>query len=223
MDHNKYKELKGMVDDIHTKLDAQHKVVNGLMLIFQDSDAQVQTLKDFMIKANIMSEVDYNKQVDDRRGLRLMGATDVIAAGDTVWVDYVAHIDGTEVGADKGLPLRVGSGAVNFEPAVVGRHVGEILTHDHIVREEGEFKGKTVNFTITILKAKTKIAAEATDGPTTTTTDPSAEARGPGNEDVHTGEDRTLQQGEPGVGAEAGLRSVPTGVGVARHDSSVQI
>lgn len=176
------KELAGFnkrFQDTDAKVKEQHKMLNSSLLVFKDLDSQVQTLKEIMISAKLMTEAQYDEMVDLRRGLRLLKAGDKIAVGDIVWVDYVAYIGGDKVGADAGLPLRIGSGAINFELAIVGHSIGDTVKAEHLVQEEGDWKGKQVDFTIIVQKAKTKIIGEEdatgpesgptglrTDGPT---------------------------------------------------------
>jgi hypothetical protein len=215
MEHNKYKELKGELARLEGKFTEQSKLMNGSLLVFKDLDSQVQTLKDFLIESKIMTEEQYNERVDARRGLRLLGPSDVISVGDIVWVDYKASIEGVEVGADAGLPIRVGSGAINFELALCGHSVGETVGHSSVIQEEGEFKGKEVLFEIKINKAKTKIVEEKQDatgagdtGADTvgTNDDAGAEVRGPGHEEQHAGADSVVlegrEHGTPGVNPE---------------------
>lgn len=176
------KELAGFnkrFQDTDAKVKEQHKMLNSSLLVFKDLDSQVQTLKGIMISAGLMTEAQYEEMVDLRRGLKLLKTGDKIAVGDIVWVDYVAYIGGDKVGADAGLPLRIGSGAINFELALVGHTIGDTVKAEHVVQEEGDWKGKQVDFTIIVQKAKTKIIGEEdatgtesgptglrTDGPT---------------------------------------------------------
>jgi len=159
MEHNKYKELKDKLNIVSEKLDSQHRIINGTMLVFQDADVQMQTIKDFLIERGVMTEAEYNERVDIRRGLRIMGPEDKIKNGDIAWVSYIAKIDGEIIASDD-LPVRVGSGAINFEHDLLGKSVGEVVDVSHTVTEEGPINGKSVNFIITINKAKTKIVNE---------------------------------------------------------------
>lgn len=157
------KEISGYkksIGDLDTKVKEQHKMLNSSLLVFKDIDSQVQTLKEFLIASGMFTELEYDQRVDARRGLQLLKAEDEIKVGDIVWVDYIAYIGGDKVGEDAGLPLRIGSGAINFELALVGHKIGETVKAEHLIQEEGEWKGKQVDFTIIINKAKTKILGE---------------------------------------------------------------
>jgi len=183
MQESKYKELKNMIANLDRvitgKLLKSERIVNGLMTVIRDYDSQLQTLKAMIFSKGLLDTAEYEAGVDLRRGLRIKGETEAISEGDVVWVDFHASVvnDKTKkieiVGFENGMPVRVGSGAVSFEAALVGKTLGQTVEHKEIVKEEGALKNQEITFNVTIRKVKTKLtlAKEAEDGQSGTTGD----------------------------------------------------
>jgi FKBP-type peptidyl-prolyl cis-trans isomerase 2 len=166
------KALAGEVTALTGKVDAQERLIRGSMLVMQDYDHQLNAMKDLLFEGKTIDETTYNVQADKRRGLRLIDKGEKIAAGDIAWVRYTATavIEGAvqTIAEDNELPVRVGSGAVNFEQALVNKTIGDEVQSTTTVQDEGPLKGQDITFNITVLKAKTKIKEETTDAGATT-------------------------------------------------------
>jgi len=175
MEQSKYKELFGMIKGtqaaLESKIQKQERIINSMMVVIKDYDSQVQVLKSMLFSQSILDKVEYETSVDMRRGLRIKSETELVEHGDVAWVDYHAETDNNEtkkvevVGFENGMPIRVGSGAVAFEEALVGKKLGDTVQHIEKIKEEGPLKGKEVRFNIIIRRIKTKLKVkEVEDG-----------------------------------------------------------
>ena len=189
MQHNKYEELRRLIHNVEgafvrsektleSKINKNDRLVNGMMGLIKDYETQISTLKTMLFEKGVIQPQEFEAQVDTRRGLRIKADSELVEAGDVVWVDYHASIENDKtkkieiVGFENGMPVRVGSKAVAFEDALIGRRLTESFEHIETIADEGALKGKQVKFTITVRKIKTKLKVEAVeDGQTGTTGD----------------------------------------------------
>jgi hypothetical protein len=209
------KALEAQVKALEGKVDAQDRLLRGSMLVLRDYDAQLNSMKDLLIEAKFFTEETYYANTDKRRGLRLIEAGEQIKAGDIAWVKYVATTvieDAVQtIAEDAELPVRVGSGAISFETALVGKTIGQAVNFTTQIQDEGPLKGKDITFDITVLKAKTKIVEEipndgANAGGDTGTVGADQPRANDGvvvelgrhaNQEQHAGSDSAIQQGGP--------------------------
>jgi len=219
-------ELKVQAKALEGRIEAMDRLMRGSLLVMRDYDSQLLTLKDLLFKANLLKEDEYNVQADVRRGLRLIEAGEKIKAGDIAWVKYqaTAVIDGAVqiIAEDVELPVRVGSNAITFETALVGKSIGDNVAFTTQIQDEGPLKGQDITFAITILKAKTKTGEEnaesgatiGADGHDGTGADNGTviELNGRADEEQHTGAGSTVQQGGPSDAGSTSNGSVAEGV-----------
>jgi hypothetical protein len=207
------KGLEAKVTALEGQISAQDRLMRGSMLVLRDYDAQLNSMKDMLIASGAFTEEAYYANTDKRRGLRLLESGDIIKAGDIVWVKYAATVvvEGAvqTVAEDAELPVRVGSGAISFEVALVGKTLGQSVDFTTQIQDEGPLKNQDITFNITILKAKTKIAEEQINAGADTTGDTGAvganqprandgvvvELGGHADEEQHASADTTVQQG----------------------------
>ena len=159
-----------------------------------DSDSEEDTSEDSPTTAELMADIDVEKCVTlgDYKGITvektIQSVTDedvqneiddalasypvevdrTAKEGDTVNIDYVGKIDGTEFdgGSDQGADLKLGSGKFidGFEDGLIGAKKGETRTLDLTFPEDytQDLAGKAVEFTVTVNAVKEPLT-EPTD------------------------------------------------------------
>ena len=159
-----------------------------------DSDSEEDTSEDSPTTAELMADIDVEKCVTlgDYKGITvektIQSVTDedvqneiddalasypvevdrTAKEGDTVNIDYVGQIDGTEFdgGSDQGADLKLGSGKFidGFEDGLIGAKKGETRTLDLTFPEDytQDLAGKAVEFTVTVNAVKEPLT-ETTD------------------------------------------------------------
>jgi hypothetical protein len=164
----KYQELKRYIDDLQERVSRQHQLMQSTLVLLKNMDARIDATKELNLTKGTFAEREFQILVDHKLGLREKDESEDIVIGDVVWVAYRATMEGTEkVFEEDSLPLRVGSNAAVFETALIGRRTGTkgiIFTASFAKKKGEEFSGKSVEFTIDILKVKTKLGGN-TDGP----------------------------------------------------------
>ena len=106
---------------------------------------------DDKVEEDIKTVLENNKYVDDTEGLTAKN-------GDTVDIDYVGTVDGTEFegGSDQGHSLTLGSGTFidDFEAQIEGHTVGEEFTVEVTFPEDysnnADLAGRDAVFTVTL-------------------------------------------------------------------------
>lgn len=166
MQQNKYQELKDLHEALvkrHETVDArtqsQHKLLQSILVLMKNYDARLLTLQKAAFSGNLITEDSFSEEVDNFLGLRRRESTETIEVGDVVWVKYTATFNGKEE-TESNLPVRVGSGTVVFESALIGLPVN--ATGVEFTATMKDDKGD-VKFTIDVLKVKVKMA-ENTEG-----------------------------------------------------------
>lgn len=151
------KELAIKVEQIRQKVVAQHRLGQSTLLLLKNYDARIVTLTHLCAEAGIFTLEKFEEEADKKLGLRLRAIGEEVQAGDTIWVKYTAINEGDpEVAVDE-IPVRLGSGAIIFEPALIGKVVGQEGIKYEAALAQGPNAGKKVSFDITIVKAKTRI------------------------------------------------------------------
>lgn len=161
MQHTKYKELKDEIDGLKEKIVAQHRLGQSTLLLLKNYDARIVALTDLCSAAGVFTLDKFEEQADGLLGLRTRAIGEQVKTGDTVWVSYTALTEGDTDPATDTIPVRLGSGAIIFEPALMGKAVGDKDIGFEAAYGQGENLGKKVLFNITINKAKTRIKVEA--------------------------------------------------------------
>lgn len=162
-----FKTIRAMMGQTMDRVQSQHQLLNSTMVLLKNYNARLESLQELLIENKSLDGAQFEMVTDAKLGLRLLDATETIKVGDVVWVEYEASIDG-KVEATDVIPVRVGSGAVVFEPALIGKHpLSEGHTHEAVYKQ-GELAGKTMIFNIKIGKVKTRLhEGVANDGVTT--------------------------------------------------------
>ena len=166
MEHNKYKELKDLHEalvkrheTVNERTQTQHKLLQSILVLMKNYDARMLTLQRAAFASNLITEEAFTEEVDNHLGLRKRTDDEPIEVGDVVWVKYTATHDGKSETEDN-LPLRIGSGSVVFEQALVGLPANAQGVEFTATMKED--KGE-VKFVIDVLKVKVKMP-EATEG-----------------------------------------------------------
>lgn len=164
MKHSHYIECKKEIEKLRNKVDSQHRLLQSIHVLMKNYLAKQEAMSDAMIEAGVITEEGLLAKIDANLGLRALSGDDEIKIGDVAWVKYSATVeDHGRKFEDDNLPVRVGANAVIFEPALVGKKVGQKDIEFSATLKSGEFAGKKMSFSIEILKAKTKLAL-ATEG-----------------------------------------------------------
>lgn len=162
MQQQKYMELKNNVvalqkafGEIAEKVTSQHRLMQSTITLCKNFDTRIDILKDIIVTKGLSTEDALEDLMDYKTGFRRRTGEEEIQNGDVVWVSYEALQEG-ETGKviEEGFPVRVGSNAIMFEPALLGKKEGEETTYS------GEWEGKKVTFTIKILKAKARLGGD---------------------------------------------------------------
>lgn len=151
-----FKTIRAMVGQTMDRVQSQHKLLNSTMVLLKNYNARLETLQELLCDNKVLDGAQFEQLTDAKLGLRLLGAEETIKIGDVVWVEYEATIDG-KLEAQDIIPVRVGSGAVVFEPALIGKHPLSGGHKHEATYKEGELAGKTMVFDIKIGKVKTKL------------------------------------------------------------------
>lgn len=146
---------KNKADLLDEKIEAQNKLLKSQLVIMKNVDARIEGIRNLLIVKNVFTDDEYQRSVDACLGLKRKDAeTDVIEKGDIVWVNYVASDvnDLANQMIEKGLPLRIGSGAVPFEAELLGKPFN---LKGHCF--ELDFDGRKFKFLVDIVLVKTKV------------------------------------------------------------------
>lgn len=147
-------QVKKLTEDSH-----HHRTLQkSILTLLRNFDSKLETMKHFMIRAGHFTEQEYCDVIDEKLGLRVRDADEVIVPGDIVYAKYHATVKETgESYSDPELPVRVGTGAVIFEEALIGKYAGaKGIEYEATFKEdEGEMGGKHVSFVIDVLRVKT--------------------------------------------------------------------
>ena len=126
MQQTKFDELKGDISVLATKTAAQHRLAQSSLVLLKNIDARIEGIKDLLTNAGVFTEEQYQDAVDSKLGLRRKADHEEIELADVCWVSYVAHCEGIkDPQVEAGLPVRVGSNAVMFESALIGKKCNE--------------------------------------------------------------------------------------------------
>jgi len=158
--HTKYDELKNLIGDLSEKLMANTRMMKSTLTLMKDFDHRIDAMKQVLVASGATTAEAYDEICDELRGLRLKGDAEPIELGDIVWVSYEAKIADNIVAKEDALPIRVGSGTINFESALIGHFSGEKAIKFDFVLPDGPQKDKEVNFLIGITRVKTMIKKE---------------------------------------------------------------
>jgi FKBP-type peptidyl-prolyl cis-trans isomerase (trigger factor) len=147
------------------KLSFQKKTLKAFLVFAQDVEIQLGVLVNFLCENSTISREDYDKAVDESRGLRMKDDKETIENGDVVWASYKAYI-GRKTLEEQPFPIRVGAGKIAFEQALVGHFPHTNFKHTMTFPEasSSSFRGKTVEFEIYIKDVKTPLKKEGPDG-----------------------------------------------------------
>jgi FKBP-type peptidyl-prolyl cis-trans isomerase (trigger factor) len=146
------------------KILQQHTYISSTFTLLKNYEARLAAVQEILLEKALVTEDQMNEMIDTRIGLRLKADTEEIVKGDIAWVHYKAKIEGQEEEQEDTLPLRVGSGAVILEEAVIGKKPNTSgHVYENIIGKDpsnGDHAGKKMVFTFDILKVKTHIAPE---------------------------------------------------------------
>ena len=115
-----------------------------------------------------VTDEDVQNEIDNALANYPVEVDQAAKEGDTVNIDYVGKIDGTEFdgGSDQGADLKLGSGKFidGFEDGLIGAKKGETRTLDLTFPEDytQDLAGKAVEFTVTVNAVKEPLS-EPTD------------------------------------------------------------
>jgi hypothetical protein len=143
------------------KVQALHNMMNIFMPYFKEIEARITGLTEFVLEHRGMGSIDILEEFQDKaRGMKRKLEGDMIVAGDVVWVEYETEVTGE--GNKKKMSnvlVKMGSGTIAFEEALLGHCVGETVKYGRIFKDSkfAEWKDKAVNFTVTINKVKTSL------------------------------------------------------------------
>jgi len=155
-------DLEQWMKDVSERVDQYKAELPALAMVVADLTVQLEAHRQFLLKLGI-PETEYEKEIDNGRGIRLMSPTEVLAKDDMAWVSYKAEVEGTVLHQQDNIPLRIGAEAAIFEDALIGKGIGDTVHHEAKYLGEGDAKGKMIIFDVQILKAKTKLNKEAPD------------------------------------------------------------
>lgn len=162
MQEQSYVELKNNVmalqkafGEIAEKVTSQHRLMQSTITLCKNFDTRIDILKDVIVSKGLSTDVALEDLMDTKTGFRRRGADEEIQNGDVVWVSYEATQEGeTEKIVEEGFPVRVGSNAIMFEPALMGKREGDEVAYS------GEYEGKQVSFSIKVLKVKARVGGD---------------------------------------------------------------
>lgn len=147
------------LDMVKQKVIAQHRLGQSTMVLIKHMDSKFEALKELLIRKGVFTNDEFQQAVDTNIGLRLRSDDEMIEAGDIVWASYIGNIEGTkETFKEDLMPIRVGTGAVIFEAALIGMTPNTPDVKFTATFKKGPNAGKKINFTINIDKVKTGVA-----------------------------------------------------------------
>lgn len=163
MMQTKFDELKGELSVLATKTAAQHRLAQSSLVLLKNIDARIEGIKDLLTAANVFTEDQYQDAVDSKLGLRRKADHETIELSDVCWVSYEAEIEGVkDIQKEGGLPIRVGSNAVMFESALIGKGVNEKgIVYEGTWKEQNPADlsksiERKIKFTIDVNRVKTR-------------------------------------------------------------------
>lgn len=165
--------VEGVTNTTSKKMMDQHRTLQSILVLLKNYDARVTTLQDLVIENGWVDDRGWEDRIDKILGLRRKGDTEKISVGDVVWVDYTAHEDGEDQEyTERNFPVRVGSKAMIFEDALIGKDVTA-----KGIEYSGEWDEKKIIFKIDVMKVKrNKKEKEAMDGLATSGTEGGTES-----------------------------------------------
>lgn len=156
--------MGGVIDDMKLDMDAVKKsvlknsrLVESSIVLMKHINARVDALLTIGEREMNLNRAEFDTLVDTNLGLRVKTADEVVAPGDVCFVRYKGKdtVTGEEFGDE--LPVRIGPGVIVFENDLIGKHPGMMgykNTYDFTDQS------KVIEFTIDILKVKTRIVQE---------------------------------------------------------------
>ena len=165
-----FKQHSALINQALDRTANQHRLMNSTMILLKNYNARLETIQELLIENNIIDSARFEQLTDAKLGLRLLGPQETIKIGDVVWCEYEAFVDG-EMKAKDVLPVRVGSQAIVFEPALIGKSPNtEGIEYSNTFVEKQEdgtphpLAGQTMAFKIKIGKVKTRLHEGVQDG-----------------------------------------------------------
>lgn len=163
MQQTKYDELKKENEVLAKKIAGQHRLAQSSLVLLKNIDARIEAIKDLSVEAGLYTEDQYQDKVDEKLGLRKKADNETIELADVVWVSYTAEVEGvSEKQKEENLPVRVGSGAVMFESALLGKKCNDKgIVFDGVWKENNPSEPlkpieHKVKFTIDIQRVKAR-------------------------------------------------------------------
>ena len=145
--------IEEFLKTVDARAQQQHQLLQSILVLMKNYDARLMTLQKISFQHELSNEEDFSDRVDNLLGLRRKGPEEKIEAGDVVWVKYEALI-GDKKEVEQSLPIRIGSGSVVFENALIGKGTEEKGVEFVATLKDG--KGD-VKFLIDVLKVKVKM------------------------------------------------------------------
>jgi len=144
------------------RVDKLYELTHSLFLFSKEVDVKIETLTDLLVEQGVLHQDRIEELSDKKHKVRAKKDDEEITRGDIVWVNYNAKLDGeVEAIQEVDLPIRVGSGAIAFETALIGKTANSCVTFKDEFRDKKypQWVGKEVLFEIEIVKVKTNIEA----------------------------------------------------------------
>ena len=167
----KYQELKKENQELAKRMMGQHRLAQSSLVLLKNIDARIEAIKDLIIEKGLFTDQEYQDAVDVKLGLRKKLDNEEIELADVVWVSYVAEVEGIQgTQTEDCLPVRVGSNAVMFESALLGKRcdtkgiVFEGSWKDADPTDKIKTIERKIKFTIDVLRVKTRRKDESGNG-----------------------------------------------------------
>lgn len=161
--------MGGVIDSLKVEVEAMkntvkknHRLTESSLVLMKHVNARVDAMLTIAERSGVLKDrAEFDMLVDHNLGLRLKSVDETIAPGDVAFVKYSGK--DTRTGEEFGdeMPVRIGPNVIVFEKDLIGLKPGTMG-----FKQTYEFPehNKTIEFTIDIIKVKTRIDGRTDDG-----------------------------------------------------------
>jgi hypothetical protein len=154
--------------EMQKKIEFEHRQTMQIFSFLGDVETRLEAFRALLTiprrwlsKKPVFEDEEYDAMWDQIKGIRVRTAGEFVQKGDFVRISYEAHEAGKLINKEDGFPLRVGAGTLFIEDEIIGKPVGLkghsfVKTYPKDYAPNPNLAGKTVTFTLTIAKVKTR-------------------------------------------------------------------
>ena len=155
-------EQGAMFVELEERQKLQHKEIMSIFGFLGDTETRLEAFRAIGVRKGLFTDAEYEQLWDEIKGLRIKSPDELLEAGDSLRVTYEIKEGDTVLAEDKSFPVRLGTNSFLFEAEIIGKPCGLkdykfSKAYPTPFPNNPTMAGKTVHFTLTVDKVKTKI------------------------------------------------------------------